>query len=192
MLGRVSVYAFEQISRELELMPLVGAPRGGSRGASSSLDGWKSLSRQLRTTLAELGAAPQVDTRVVAEVLAGARPMAQSISPELDPPAGAAPEPLLAALGSDQPLTAAVRSALSPLDRHALVKVARRGASERLVEAYREIVGASAYSTHLDSRGGARMVWVSQKPATARRAVATARVSMNGGGLRAAAPGRRS
>jgi cyclic pyranopterin phosphate synthase len=179
MLGRVSVYAFEQISRELELMPLSARRAADLAGLRPSLDGWKSLSRQLRTTLAELGAAPQVDTRVVAEVLAGARPMAQSISPELDPPAGAAPDPLLAALGSDRPLTPAVWSALSPLDRYALVKVARRGASERLVEAYQEIVGASAYSTHLDSRGGARMVSVSQKPASARRAVATARVSMN-------------
>ncbi len=179
MLGRVSVYAFERIGRELELMPLSARRAADLAGLRPSLDGWKSLSRQLRETLVELGRVPQVDTRVVAEVLAGARPMAQAISPELDPPSGAAPESLLSALGGERPLTPAVWSALSALDRYALVKVARKGASERLNEAYQEIVGVSAYSTHLDSRGGARMVSVSEKPASARRAVATARVSMN-------------
>ncbi len=180
MLGRVSVYAFERISRELELMPLSARRAADLVGLRPSLYGWKSLSRQLRATLVELGTAPEVDTRAVSEVLAGARPMAQAIAPELDPPAGAAPESLLASLGAERPLTPAVWSALSPLDRYALVKVARKGASERLNEAYQEIVGASAFSTHLDSRGGARMVSVSAKPASARRAVATARVSMNG------------
>ncbi|HEY4103359.1 MAG TPA: cyclic pyranopterin monophosphate synthase MoaC [Polyangiaceae bacterium] len=57
--------------------------------------------------------------------------------------------------------------------------MADRAKDDRLAAAYLEIVGQSALSTHLAPGGGARMVDVSQKPASLRRAIAETRVTMN-------------
>jgi molybdenum cofactor biosynthesis protein MoaC len=175
----VVVFAFERIGHELDLMPLASRRAADQAGLRPSLGAWRSLGRQLREALVDLGSAPRVDTRAVSEVLAAARPVAEPIEPTFDPPSGTLPPALLAVLGPERPLSAAVWSALGPLERYALVKVARHGASERVAEAYDEIVGASANSTHLDASGKARMVSVSEKQAGVRRAVAGARVSMN-------------
>jgi molybdenum cofactor biosynthesis protein MoaC len=175
----VVVFAFERIGRELELMPLAARRAADQAGLRPSLEAWRSLGPRLREALVDLGSALRVDTKSVSEVLAAARPFAERIEPTSDPDAGTLPAPLLAALGSERPVSAAVWSALGPLERYALVKVARHGAGERLAEAYDEIVGASAHSTHLDAGGKARMVSVSEKLPGARRAIAGARVSMN-------------
>jgi cyclic pyranopterin phosphate synthase len=60
---------------------------------------------------------------------------------------------------------------LSALDRYALVKCAAK--PEKLVRAYDAIV-APRQLTHLTAQGEAHMVDVAAKPATARRAVASA------------------
>jgi molybdenum cofactor biosynthesis protein MoaC len=175
----VVVFAFERIGRELELMPLASRRAADQAGLRPSLDSWKGLNRQLRQALVDLGSAPRVDTKSVAEVLAAARPPAERIEPVSDPGAAVLPDGLLALLGPARPLSPAVWSALGPLERYALVKVARRGEAERVAEAYDEIVGASANSSHLDASGKVRMVSVSEKQPAARRAVAGAKVSMN-------------
>ena len=51
--------------------------------------------------------------------------------------------------------------------------------AERLAQAYAEIIGQSAYSSHVAPEGGVRMVGVAGKPASLRRAEAESRVSMN-------------
>ena len=175
----VTVYAFETIGTELDLMPLAARRAADIAGLRPSLVAWRSLSLQLRAGLVELGSTPRVDTKRAAEILAAAQPAPARIEPLADPAPSAAPPELISALGPARGLSASVWGALGALERYALVKVARTGASERLGSAYDEIVGSSAHSSHLDARGGARMVSVSEKAATARRAVAGSRVTLN-------------
>ena len=66
--------------------------------------------------------------------------------------------------------------ALRPLDRYALVKIARGKHPENLARATAEI--APPLSTHLNARGEAMMVDVGAKPVTARHAIAHAHVTM--------------
>jgi molybdenum cofactor biosynthesis protein MoaC len=177
----VTVYVFEQIGADLDLMPLAARRAADLAGVRPSLAAWRSLPLEQRAALVDVGSVPGVELQRVLRILAASQPPAQSIEPEPDPSPSATPASLLAILGEARPLTAAVWSALEPLARYSLVKVARAGEAERerVAAAYDEIVGASAHSSHLDASGKVRMVSVSEKVATARRAVAGARVSMN-------------
>jgi cyclic pyranopterin phosphate synthase len=68
---------------------------------------------------------------------------------------------------------------LHPLERYALAKVALGKNPERREQAYREIIGQSAFSSHVAPQGGVRMVGVGGKEPSSRRAEAQSRVSMN-------------
>ena len=175
----MTVYAFEEIGADLDLMPLAARRAADIAGLRPSLAAWRGLALQFRAALVELGSAPRVNVPSVAEVLASAQPAPAQIEALTDPSPSAPATELVSALGSERSLSASVWSALGPLERYVLVKLARSGASERLGAAYDEIVGLSAQSSHLDAKGGVRMVSVSEKAASARRAVAGARVTMN-------------
>jgi molybdenum cofactor biosynthesis protein MoaC len=175
----VTVYAFEEIGADLDLMPLAARRAADIAGLRPSLAAWRSLAPQLRAALVELGSAPRVDAASVAGVLGSAEPRPAQIEALTEPSPSAPAAELVSALGAERSLSASVWSALGPLERYVLVKLARAGASERLGVAYDEIVGLSAHSSHLDAKGGVRMVSVSEKAASARRAVAGARVTMN-------------
>jgi cyclic pyranopterin phosphate synthase len=129
--------------------------------------------------LVALGQEPEVATERVSAACAGAEPPPESIEPLPDPHPEEPPQALRDALGEQRPLSAALWSVLTPLDRYALVKVASRGKPERLEAAYRELVGQSAASTHVGPAGGVRMVSVSAKSKTLRRAVAESWVTLS-------------
>lgn len=172
-------FAFEEIGDDFDLMPLSARRAADVSGLKPSLGAWRSLSPAERRAVCELGAHATVDAARVKALLARAVPPAEPIEPVEEPRADTAPAAVLEALGPQRPLTASVWSALTPLERYALVKVATKGRSERTAAAYREIVGVSAEAPHLDARGAARMVSVSSKVASSRRAVAHSRVRMN-------------
>jgi cyclic pyranopterin monophosphate synthase len=179
----VRLYHFDGISAELELVPLAARRALDRAGVKLSLEGWRSLSLSARRALTEAGSAPLVEVEGVLGAAGEADPRPTRIDALDDPPATSVPEQVVSAFGPDRPLLPAVWSALSATDRYALAKVAERGRAERLAAAYDEIVGASALSTHLDPRGQARMVDVSAKPMTPRRAVAESRVRLGGEAL---------
>lgn len=172
-------YLFEDIGEDLFLMPLAARRAADFAGIKPSLAAWQSLSVEDRRAVAAAGGRPAIDARDVEALFARAVPEPAKIAPSAELGADGAPDTLLAALGAARPLPPATWSALSPLDRYALVKVASRGDVGRLSVAYDEIVGRSADVTHLDASGSARMVGISEKAPTARRAVATSRVTMN-------------
>lgn len=175
----MKLYDFEELEADLPLLPLAARRALDLAGVHLGLGGHRSLAVQARLRLAELGSAPSVDTVETARIAESASPPGRAEAPTSDPPADAPPDELLEALGDALPLSNKVWQALAPIDRYALVKVARRGASARLRAAYAEIVGASALSTHLAPQGGVRMVDVGHKPRTARRAVAETWVTMS-------------
>jgi cyclic pyranopterin phosphate synthase len=175
----VVLYRFDGVDESLELLPLATRRALDHAGCRLSREGWGSLPVPLRKQLVTLGANAVVDVDLVREAAAIATPPAEQMEPVDDPPADVPPGELVEAFGGGMPLSAAVWSQLSPLDRYALAKVAGRSSPERLAAAYEEIVGRTAVSTHLGPQGGARMVDVGQKATTLRRAVSRTEVTMN-------------
>lgn len=173
------LYRFDEVDERLELLPIAARRALDHAGARLSRDGWGSLPVAVRKQLVALGAARGVDVDLVREAAQMATPPPDEMEPNFDPPADRMPEEVARALGPSLPVTDAVWSALTPLDRYALAKVASRGRADRIAAAYGEIVGLTAVSTHVGPEGGARMVDVGEKAATQRRAVSRADVTMN-------------
>ncbi len=173
----MKLYSFDGVDTALDLLPLAARRALDAAGLKLSLEAWRNLPLDKRRLVSELGSAATVDVPRVASALPDGQTAPIEASPEPGP--NAVPSVLSEALGNSRPISAALWSALSPLDRYALLKVASRGKPERLNAAYLEIVGHSALSTHLGPQGGARMVDVSQKPASHRSAVAETRVIMS-------------
>jgi cyclic pyranopterin phosphate synthase len=175
----VKLFRFDGVDAALDLLPLAARRGLDLAGRKLSLEGFRSLTLAEREELAELGARDVVDVaRVTALALAG-KPAAEAVQPLSDPSPLAPDDALLTAFGTERPLPPASWSALSPLERYALAKVARGNNSERLEQAYAEIVGQSAFSSHVAPEGGVRMVGVGGKAPSLRRAEAESRVRMN-------------
>jgi cyclic pyranopterin phosphate synthase len=162
----------------LTLIPLCARRALDALGLKLSLDAWQQLALADRRSLAEAGSGDRVDRTRALNVLAPLDlPQTRAVI-EADPSDAAPPEDVVAALGSERPLVGAVWSALSPLERWVLAKVARRGHRDRIAQAYDEIVGHSRNSVHLRADGSVRMVDVSQKVVTERQATAQSRISL--------------
>jgi molybdenum cofactor biosynthesis protein MoaC len=172
-------FAFEAIGDDLGLMPYSARRAADAVGRKPSLAAWRGLSLEDRAILCVVGAAPTVDLERAATILSRANPAPEPIVPRSDPPADRPPGELLEALGAQHPLEPAVWSGLTALERYTLSKIAGKGSGERLRAAYAELVGVSAQAPHLDAAGSARMVSVSAKSASVRRAIATSLVTMN-------------
>ncbi len=174
----MKLYQFD-VDDPYELLPLAARRALDHAGRKLSLEGFKSLPRAAREELAKLGSADVVDLAAVRGFAGSATPPALEIEAVSDPsPAAPSPE-LLQAFGADRPIPAASWSALSPLDRYALTKVGFGKSPERREQAYAEIIGQSAYSSHVAPGGGVRMVAVGGKEPSRRRAEAESRVRMN-------------
>lgn len=173
------LYGFDEVDEHLTLLPMAARRALDHAGRKLSRNGWTSLSVERRRKLCALGASRDVDVEAVQEALTLARPPAEETAPSEDPYSTEVPDDVRAAFGPSMPITTAVWSSLLPLDRYALSKIATRGRPDRLAAAYQEIIGATAVSTHLGPRGGARMVDVGDKPETRRTATVTTRVVMS-------------
>ena len=173
----MKLYFFDGIDATLDLVPLSARRALDRAGFKPSLEAWRELSIEQRRAMVEAGAAQIVDLQRV-EAALGALPIPRT-PPAEEPAVGRVPDAVRAAYGAERPISDALWLSLSALDRYALSHVATRGKSERLAAAYVEIIGHSAVSTHLGPSGGARMVDVSQKPASLRQAIAESQVSMS-------------
>jgi cyclic pyranopterin monophosphate synthase len=174
----VTLYDFDDVGSDLELLPLAARRALDVAGRRLSRAGWRSLSLEARRALIQAGSEPRVDVAEIERLVAPAVPSADVVEPAPEPSADGVPASVVAALGPDRPLPASVWAALAPLDRYALANVCARGRAERIEAAYAEIVGHSAVSSHLGPGGGARMVGIGEKAITARRAVAEAIVTL--------------
>jgi cyclic pyranopterin phosphate synthase len=173
------LYRFDEVDDKLELLPMAARRALDHAGARLSREGWGSLPVAVRKQIVALGGARGVDVDLVREAAQLAHPPPDEMPANYDPAPERMPEDVARALGPNYPVADAVWSSLSPLDRYALAKVASRGRQDRIAAAYGEIVGLTSVSTHLGPEGGARMVDVGEKPATQRRAVSRAEVTMN-------------
>lgn len=173
------LYAFDETDASLPLLPTAARRALDLAGAKLSLEAWRHLSLTDRTALVAAGASDLVDTATALAIADRATPPARHVEPLAEPNASEPPAALVAALGEARPLAASAWSALSPLDRYALVKASESRGPGRLARAYDEIVAPSGPPlTHLDASGRARMVDVGRKEPTERRAVATATLRM--------------
>ncbi|HEX2874339.1 MAG TPA: cyclic pyranopterin monophosphate synthase MoaC [Polyangiaceae bacterium] len=175
----MKLYRFDGVDQTFDLLPLSARRALDHAGCKLSLEGFRSLPAAERLALSELGSAELVDVERVKALLLAAQPPPQSIPAVADPSPVVPDDAVVAAFGAARPIPAASWSALSPLDRYALAKVARGKSPERIQQAYAEIVGQSAFSSHIAPDGGVRMVGVGGKQPSLRRAEAQSRVTMN-------------
>ena len=175
----MKLYRFDGVDQTFDLLPLSARRALDHAGCKLSLEGFRSLPTADRLALSDLGSGELVDVSRVNALLLAAQPPPQTIAPVADPSPAAPDETVVAAFGAERPIPAASWSALSSLDRYALAKVARGKSPERLEQAYAEIIGQSAFSSHIAPDGGVRMVGVGGKQPSLRRAEAQSRVSMN-------------
>ncbi len=175
----MKLFAFDGVGAELDLLPLAARRALDLAGRKLSLEGFRSLGLAERQALVELGSGDSVDLVAVQSLVAKGLPAPEPIDPVADPSPLAPSDAVVAAFGSELTIPRASWSALSPLERYALAKVAVGKQAERKAAAYAEIVGASAFSSHVAPAGGVRMVSVGGKQPSQRRAQAQSRVSMN-------------
>lgn len=175
----MKLYRFDGVDATFDLLPLAARRALDHAGRKLSLEGFRSLSVPEREQLARLGSEDVVDVTLVHAIVLASKPPPEAMHVCGDPSPIAPDDQLLSAFGSGRPIPPATWSALTALDRYALAKVARSQNSDRLDAAYTEIVGQSAYSSHVSPAGGVRMVGVASKQPTLRHAVAVSRVTMN-------------
>jgi cyclic pyranopterin monophosphate synthase len=175
----MKLYRFDGIDQTFDLLPLSARRALDHAGCKLSLEAFRSLSAVERAELAQLGSHDAVDVARVIALLRPAKPPAEAMPPVADPSPVAPDDTVIAAFGPGRPIPPASWSALSSLDRYALAKVARGKSPERLEQAYVEIIGQSAFSSHVAPEGGVRMVGVGGKQPSLRRAEAESRVTMN-------------
>ncbi len=173
------IYKFEGIDGTLDLVPLAARRALDRAGKKVGLEAWRAAPLPVRQRMIEAGAALDVDAARVERLLADASIPSEALpAVVLDPPDDALPADLEGLLGPA--IGDETWRSLSPLDRYALAKIAKKsGASDRLTAAVSEIVTIPEPAlSHLTSRGEAHMVDVGPKAETLRRAVALARVRM--------------
>lgn len=180
----MKVYLFEDIDDSLKLLPLAARRALDVVQTKVSLAAWQQLPHGVRRELVQLGSAPTVNAGAVRDLLERSSVEREPVETLGEPAAHEIPEQVQAALGG-QVLSVSAWVALTPIDRYALAKVAGRGRPDRFAAAYREIVGASALSSHLGPTGEVRMVDVSRKEPTLRRALAQSAVALNPAAFRA-------
>src|SRR5690606_20842923 len=146
---RVHLYRFDEADAGLELLPMAARRALDHAGRKVTLATWKAQPLAWRQQLVGVGSLPAVNVQDVLVLLESGNVPATPISPVGDPSAASVPDAVRAAFGASRPIPDATWSALSALDRYALVKVSVKARPERLERAYREIVGQSAVSNHL-------------------------------------------
>jgi cyclic pyranopterin phosphate synthase len=176
-------FAFEEQNAALALLPLAARRALDVAGVALSLEAWRSLSLDERRRLSLAGAGARVEVDTVERIVTGAQPVPERVPPAADPEQ-IVPE-LAAAAGQRRVELELAWAELVPLERYALVKLARSKKADpaeraaRLTRALDELLPRRMGDfTHLTAAGEAHMVDVSQKPATARRAVARAFLHM--------------
>jgi cyclic pyranopterin phosphate synthase len=174
-------FAFEDPNPGLGLLPLAARRALDVAGLKLSLEAWRALSLEDRRVLAAAGTHANVAVDTVERIALSARPAPERVTPEREP-LELVPE--LAHAERRAELERAWPS-LTPLERYALVKLARSKKADpaeraaRLARACDAILPARRGDlTHLTPEGDAHMVDVSAKAATARRGVARAFVRM--------------
>jgi cyclic pyranopterin monophosphate synthase len=171
-------YAFEDLDETLDLVPFAARRALDAAGCKVSLEAWRGAPLPMRHAIAQAGEGARVDVAGAKQAIAEAHLAFDVIEPPDEPSAEAVPEDLEPILS--HAVGGATWASLSPLDRYALAKVARKGASERLDRALSEIVivPEPRRLSHLTERGEAHMVDVAHKRETLRRAIAVGRVRM--------------
>lgn len=174
-------FAFEDPNPGLTLLPLAARRALDVAGLKLSLEAWRALSLDERRSLAASGSGTSVAVAAVERIALGARPAPERIAPEADP------EELVPELSAAERHVELERAwpSLTPLERYALVKLARSQKADPAERAARVARACDAILarrrgdlTHLTPEGDAHMVDVSAKVATARRGVARAFVRM--------------
>jgi cyclic pyranopterin phosphate synthase len=173
------LYQLDEVGPDLKLLPMAARRALDRVGIKVPLAVWQTLPLVKREQLAEWGSQDDVPEQLVQQWCSEIEVDLPRCEVRAEPSPEQVPEELLQRLGPERPLPLPSWAALEPLDRYALLKVVHGRRPERVGQAYDELIGRSALSSHLDTHGGARMVNIGRKEPSLRRAVAESRVRMN-------------
>jgi hypothetical protein len=136
----MKLYAFDEVSDQLELLPIAARRALDHAGIKVSRAAWAELPLSAREDVVRCGEGAEVPVDAVRAALAPIAGTLVAIAPSVDPPSEAPPAELAGIYG--RPIDQAVWARLAPLDRYALVKAGLSSRPERLSAAYDEILGA--------------------------------------------------
>ena len=118
-----TVYRFEGIADDLDLVPLAGRRALDAAGLKVGLAAWRAMPLEARSAIVAAGAAETIDTAQVRSRLVGVETTRVEAAPEPDPAA-------VADAAARFSIDVAAWSALRALDRWAIASLARRGKDE--------------------------------------------------------------
>src|ERR1700733_14038325 len=128
------IYAFEGIDDTLDILPLAARRALDRAGRKVSLAAWRVLPVPVRRSLVAAGSEPAIDADRVRRILTKEKIPCEPFDPPDEVDGRRVPESLALALGPA--IGADTWCLLSPLDRYALSKIARKpGSSDKLLRA---------------------------------------------------------
>jgi cyclic pyranopterin phosphate synthase len=123
---KAAIFDFEELSAELDTIPIAARRALDHAGQRMSLTSWRSLTAEDRRRLVIAGADELVDVARVASAVRRAQPPAQAVDPVGDPDPLVAPAPVVTAEGPARWVDPAAWSRLRSLERYALSHEHRR------------------------------------------------------------------
>jgi cyclic pyranopterin monophosphate synthase len=176
--SRTGVFGFEEVTEDLEWLPLAARRALDASGAALSLATWQTLDLETRWRFVAFGNEETVPVERVQSELG--RLGDWSVCETWHEPPQPSPE-LLLLVPRFRDALAREWARLGGLERYALAKMAasgRRSAEERARRVDEACAALLMGLTHLDARGAARMVDIHDKAPTTRTATASARLIM--------------
>lgn len=147
------IYAFEQLSLELERAPFAALRALQAAGIRLSRQGWEALSVEARTWIVEVGGAEVADPERVTNLLRGVPPREITLwQRQPDPSVDQVPQPVVSALGPTGQVPDSFWQAISALDRYVLVRLSHN--TRLLVHAITEIALRTRQMTFIVSLKG--------------------------------------
>ena len=124
---KVAIFEFEDVSPELDTLPIAARRALDHAGLRLSLQGFRALSLEERRRLILAGVEEIIDVGRVSSVVRRAQPPAQAVDPVGDPDPLVPPSPIVGAEGATRWIDPSAWSRLRSLGRYALSHEHRRG-----------------------------------------------------------------
>lgn len=150
---KAAVFDFEELTAELDTIPIAARRALDHAGLRMSLTAWRSLTADDRRRLVVAGADELVDVARVASAVRRAQPPAQAVDPVGDPDPLVPPAPVVTAEGPARWVDPAAWSRLRSVERYALSHEHRRAIARSDATRYAQACDQLFARDHEDTTG---------------------------------------